>query len=319
MNSVSIKPNSLSIGYNVTGQDFFDTISGFSDFVHSYFFSLTEDVHGNKFDSDKTFKTLCECEKYGMKGNLLLNRFDSSGLYWHLVQKAREIDGLSGVTVIHPKIAECIKQDFPELEVHISVRYWDWLGDRDGTIRTNPFDKIKLLAESGVDVVNISGELHFNNNDVIEYIHEVGMKAKIIINEGCIIGREYNYNKFPEFEEFDCKGDKGGKDGKCGRHCIDLFEKYPWMKLSRIGLFKEDLLYHNYDIFKIASRMISNKDLYDILVKFVLSPRTINLFGVPITDDNYQAFMNWIADRSNCPIDCYNCRKCEYHYNQITK
>jgi len=65
-----IKSNSFSVGYNFTGQDFFDTLLPYKNYIHSYFFSLTEDVHMNHIDLDETLSTLKNCERYGFKGNL---------------------------------------------------------------------------------------------------------------------------------------------------------------------------------------------------------------------------------------------------------
>lgn len=306
-----IKPHSFSVGYNLTGQEFFDTISTFSNYIHSYFFSLTEDVHGKPFDADEVLNTLSNCERYGIKGNLLLNTFDTTLNYRKYIQPVVDNDIINAVTIIDPRFATNIKKEFPELEIHISVRYWDWLGDRDSSIRLSPGETIFDLKQCGIDVVNISGELHFNNNNVINMIHDHDMKSKIIINEGCIIGREYNYNNFNGFANLTCKGNK------CKHNCYKVFEKYPWMKLSRIELFKEDLLYHDYDILKVASRMISNSDLYTILSNWIFGSRTTKVFDIYISDEKYLDFLKWINTRSQCYGDCNYCRKCESIYNKL--
>ena len=309
-----VRPHSISVGYNQTGQDFFDTIGGFQDYIHSYFFSLTEDVHGNPIDLKDTITTLKKCNKYGIHGNLLLNSFKSEEKYYSLLKLAMSIGDVTAVTVIHPEVANEIKKEYPELEVHISVRYWDWLGDEDPTIKYQPITKIRELSEHGVDVINISGELHFNNESIIRTIHEYGMKAKVIINEGCIPNREFNYGKFPEFKDLKCTG------SKCNRNCDKVYEIYPWMKLSRIELFKENLIYCNYDILKIASRTISNDSLYTLLLRWASYSRTERIADILLTEDKYKIFLEWIRSRRViCNNECYSCRYCENIYKRLSE
>lgn len=101
-----IKPHSLSVGYNLTGQPFFDLLKKYEEYIHSYFFSFTDTMRCNPLSEIETIKLISTSDTYGIPSNLLLNSYNSEREYKKLVPLANKISNLYGVTILSPELAQ---------------------------------------------------------------------------------------------------------------------------------------------------------------------------------------------------------------------
>ena len=83
------------------------------------------------------------------------------------------------------------------------------------------------------------------------------------------------------------------------------------------------LEYYNLDILKLSTRDIPDNNYIESLLKYwTSSEKTKYLdswFHTINVQDNYQTFLDYIFDRSNCDGYCNQCRKCEIYYNKLLK
>lgn len=316
--SYLIKEKSLSVGYNMEGQKFFDIIYNYETFIHSYFFSLTDDIGCNTLDVDKVIATFTGINTYNIPANLLLNTSKAEYIWNHLIMVAKRLVNLRAVTVLSPSVAKMIKNSYPELEVHLSVRYWDYHPD------TSCNDLLDINMETlmnDISVVNISDVRSLNDFDLFHKIEDLGCKTKIIVNEGCIINRSNNYKDFEGYENSRCSG------APCHVMCSKVTRDYPWMVLSRALIYKEtlqclkDRYGIQYDILKISTRYMTSKEVDNLLHYWVLEERTksINSTGVyiEINDRNYDVFNEWVEYTLRCRHNCSICQRCKNFYDKL--
>ena len=302
-----INDHSLSVGYNNTGQEFFDLLKCYERYIHSYFFSLTEGMRGDQYNIQAIFDNLRSSNTYNFPANLILNTYHSETKWDMLISIAKDITNLKSVTVLSLEIAKLIRIKHPELEIHLSVRFWDW--------QDNP-NCISIIKEKEsefkkyIDVINISGCWSYNDYQLSQIIKDIGIKTKFIVNEGCINKRYSNYINFKEFSINRCY------DKPCNFYCKKITNMYPWLDLTRITLYKESLKYYNYDILKISTREQSNDNIEKLLRYWVTDYDTSFIYGIDIST-KYNIFLEWIKQRSICSNDCYNCKKCEEFYNKF--
>lgn len=304
-NSPFVKDHSISVGYNNTGQEFFDLLNNYHNYIHSYFFSMKETMKGLPLDPEQVLSTLKASNTYGIPGNIVFNSRDDETNNWEFwLDMVMDHINISSTTIMSIKEAESIKKKYPDMEIHLSVRYYDW-GYCDNIIQQLP----DMVGK--IDVINISGRNCFNDIPLISACQKVGIKTKFIVNEGCITHQKNNYTNFPEFKNGSCSGKP------CKRTCDDVVKKYPWMQLSRINLFKEAVKYFGYDILKISSRSTS-LDAIKFMLDYWASPnRTECAYDIMITDRNYHTFVDYVQARVTCSNNCYQCRKCEKFYNDL--
>lgn len=307
-----INCHSLSVGYNLSGQEFFDTIAMFSEYIHSYFFSLTDSIGCNTLDVNYVSKTIEDSDSYNIPGNLLLNTRKAETICRELICIAKDITNLSAVTVLTLDTAETIKQLFPDISIHLSVRYWDYSPD----IQCHELleKNIERIMEF-IDVINISDVRSFNDFHLANRIRALGIKTKFIVNEGCIVNRTANYSKFPGFENEACSG------APCKVSCYKFTEKYPWMVLGRALLYKEfiPLMEHKYDIWKLSTRHSSIDEIFKLLQYWTSDEKTkyINCNGVYLDLHNYDVYMEWINEKLKCNHNCWECQKCKEIFNKL--
>lgn len=303
----------LSVGYNNDGQDFFDTLVMYRDYIHSYFFSLTSTVGCYELDTESVIEKLLNCNTYRIPGNLLLNYKYDWNRYKELIESVRESHiNLRAVTVLNIDEAARIKSEYPDLEVHLSVRFWDY--ER----HLNPRELFKYTKDQmreWVDVVNLSDVRSFNDFQLANDIRSLGCKTKFIVNEGCIINRSNNYSKFPGFESLSCHG------APCYVYCHELTTKYQWAALSRALFYKEFIPVwgHQYDILKLSTRYISTDEIFKILQYWTSDDDTRQIIcnGILINISDRDVYMEWINERSKCKGNCWECRKCESIFSRI--
>ena len=303
-----IKEKSLSVGYNLGGQEFFNTLSKNWRWIHSYFFSFMYNMEGIPLKSDDVNISLMDSDTYGFPANLLLNTYDSKDCWKELILMALDVTNLTAVTVLTPDVAKLVKDTFPELEVHLSVRFWDWSTEKDcNTILDDNIDLIK----KHVDVINISGYRSFNDHSLIKKIKSLGLKTKFIVNEGCIINHNINYNNFPGYENLNCSG------APCKRICDKLVRDYPWTILTRTNFYKEFVKYYDYDILKLSTRSLNNSEISSLISYWISDESTQSIYKHIRVDNKSVTFNEWVKAKSLCNGDCWKCRKCEEFYDEF--
>lgn len=312
-----IKPNCLSVGFNSQmGQPFFNMLQKYRQYIHSYFFSVTEDyMYSSPLDVDSEIGKISKLNTYDIPANILFNSVnpESNSRYEDIIDRLIGKINLTAVTVIDPDIGKRIKEKYPDLDIHISVRYFDadWKYLDNGGIH-HLDEKIKTL-EGIADVINLS---HLSIHDIaIQHLcRAMGFKIKILVNEGCISHFHFNYSKLPGCESLTCY-----RDNKCKYDCSYVTSSYPFMELTRTYLYKEELKYIDYDILKFKSRDIAETRELERLISYWISPHRTNLISnIGISDnESYEVFLKLIRDRSRCNNVCADCMKCEEYYNLL--
>lgn len=308
--STYINYHSLSVGYNNTGQAFFDLISQYDPYIHSYFFSVTKAMDGSPYNTNEVLETLKKCNTYGIPANLLLNDNESQDNWESIISSIKNYVNLTDVSIISIDEIEEIKYKFPDLNIHISVRYFDW--NTDMSVDDLVLDQIHKCKDY-IDAVNISGYRSFNDHMIMDIIHSYGIKVKMIVNEGCIINRHENYNDLNGYKHIRCS------IGKCYRICDKIVNDYPWMVLSRINLYKEMLKYYNIDILKLATRPLSLDKIEALLDYWVSDDNTKMIFDSIPVYNHYDDFLKYCKIKSRCRGFCYDCMDCIFFYNKLTK
>lgn len=305
-----IKDHSLSVGYNNSGQEFFDIINNYKKYIHSYFLSLTEDMMLKSYNKEEVISTLKKCNTFDVPSNVLFNIKTNKENIIFILNEIKNIINLQGITLLDPSFAHDIKELFPQLEIHLSVRFFDWNSKSPNQL----IDELKQNKYYDIiDVINISGSQSYTDHLLIKKIKDLGIQTKLIVNESCIVNRSENYRHFEGFETANCSF------GKCDKKCKDIIKKYPWMVLSKINMLKEMIQYYDIDILKISSRTINN-DLLKFLLDYWTSDDGTSINNPLANIDfskNYDLFLQWIAIRSYCKNDCFNCRLCEKFYNEF--
>lgn len=311
-----IKEGCLSIGYNNSlGQQFFDVLSDYKLWIHSFFFSVTEPMIGKPFDDiDEMINKFKSYETYGIPGNLLFNSVTRNPGVDKLdvIRKVSDVINLKSITILDLDTAIIIKKEFPDLEIHASIRMFD--ADWENLSKDIFINKIKSF-QGICDVVNLSGTYSYNDHELQDLCRSLNMKIKYIVNEGCIINGEKNYNSLPELEQLSCH-----TYPSCQHVCTKVYEKYYWMHMACNNLFKESLQYMDYDILKISSRTVTDPKIINGLIGYWASnSRTKNISGyVDIRkDDQYDIFLDYVKEISTCEGICGKCLKCKDFYERI--
>lgn len=311
-----IKPECLSVGYNNSiGQEFFDILNIHRIWIHSYFFSVTEPMKGKPFDDiDEVINRFKSLNTYNIPGNLLFNSTTRNPGVNKLdvIKKVKDIINLKAITILDLDVAEMIRDKFPDLEIHASIRMFD--GDWYNISRDIFIEKIKKM-DGLCDVINLSGTYSYNDNDIQKLCRKLNIQIKYIVNEGCIINNENNYNILPGLEDISCH-----TLPSCQHVCKQVFEKYYWMHMACNNLFKESLQYIDYDILKISSRTVTDPNMINGLIGYWVTPtRTENISGyVDIRkDEQYNIFLEYVKERSQCNGICGKCYKCKDFYEGI--
>ena len=315
MDKFLIKPKSLSVGFNImNGQYFFDTLSLYDKYIKEYFFSVSEGLCGESYNPGLFIKTLKNFNTYNIPANIIFNNIYSFNNYEEIINKLKSIVNVKSVTILHQEQAELIRTKFPDLEIHLSVRFFD-----KGKFSTNiaPIKSCKGI----VDVINVSPSYSYNDVKLIDKIHDYEMKVKILVNEGCIINKSDNYCQFDGFNETTCTINPFSSL-PCQSICIKVRAAYPWTQLCTNYIYKENLKYIDYDIIKISGRILNINRLTNQLTYWTSPSKTqfLNLRDEGPVDisNKYNAFMEYIETRSKCKGFCYTCKKCKDFYNILT-
>lgn len=293
----ALGPKTLTIGYNLDGQRFFNMAAHYKTYIEEFYFSLKHTMRNTPLDEDKVLHSLNKCHTYGIPGNLLLNRRSENEDWKRLIKKAMDATQIHSVSVLSYDTAKKVKKRFPELRIHIST---------EGAYDLNP----KNMSSEILYCVNLEEPMIKDHHmqDIFKRCMELGIKTKFIVNRGCVICRHHMLRKLFNDASISC----------CNGTCYKLAQKdYAWLNLCRIDYCKEMMLYWKPDFLKITSREISTENLKSIIKEWITPSYTKELYGVDVTK-HYDTFLDWIRIRmTECNGHCYECFKCKDIYDRL--
>lgn len=289
----------LTVGYNATGQEFFDTIAPFKNDIEEFFFSFTHTMPKAPLKYQDVYLSLMSSNHYGIPANLLLNTEHDQEIWEREIEDAIECSCLQAVTVLDLDTARKIKAKYPWLKIHISTH---------GAMNI----KLEDLDRDLIYAFNANEPYWQQERPVIDRCRELGIIVKYIVNRGCVFGKHDMMSKV------------SGRDIMCcyGYQCQQLMKEQPWLSLTRTNLFKEQVKGIRSDILKISTRERTNKEIRELLTYFTnLKPsqRISMMFAddVKLTDSNYPYFLDWVNVKQDCSGECAECRKCEKLFKEI--
>lgn len=335
-----LKEKQLSIGFNPKlGQTFFDLLNNpkHRKYIHSYFFSLNTQFPGdgsgkNLYTAPSEISELIKnLNTYDIPANLLLNDKYAENNRLKFLNMVKDIINLDAVTVLSLNAAKEIKKIYPNVKVHLSVRYFDWaiedfvISGKELSIneaRKIIWEKTNEIIDSNkefkyIDVINVSGAYSFNDFDLFSKIKNAGIQTKIIVNESCLANR---YLMFKHFENT-----KSCYDGNCGE-CYALEKYHQWVNLTRNDIYKESIkYYHDIDIFKLSLRGANLEETERVISYYTSDEKTsfirfnTSRTKIYLMDKCYKIFLEYIDQISKCSRNCFYCKKCKDYYEKLMK
>lgn len=287
----------ITLGYNLTGQEFFDTIAPFKKDIEEFFFSFTHSMPQFPLKYEDVYKGIEGTYQYGIPANLLLNIKGDNDIWEKLVEDAMKVTKLQAVSVMSEEMGHKIREKYPHLKIHIS------------THGVNSLDPDNLDIDL-IDTVNIDEPEMYNSQRIIDACLKAGIKIKFIVNRDCMLGRYHTLSKF------------AGKPIKCcqGTHgpCFQARREHPWLELATTALYKEQALHSYASYIKLSTRELNNEIIKDML-EYWTNYKSTQMIGIAtrITDASYPIFLEWIKLRETCSGDCFSCRKCKDVYARI--
>lgn len=288
---MKVEPSKITIGYNRSGQEFFDWIKDKG--VHDIFFGVTHDGYNKKYNEGEFYNEFIKLNTYNLPMNLLLNAYDDDKRWDELISKYNKLCNLSAVTCLKMETAKKIREKYPNLLLHLSTQAAIYYS----------YKSCKIF-----DYVNVNGAYNFSKDKIEKYRKYT--KVKFIANEGCIVGRTKNFGKLDNFGMFEKKC--------CNRVCERMQEIYPWLELARINIYKEFLDYVEIDLLKLATRN-TPLDKVKALYEYWTTDGPTTVIGNNIAIKNNEAYNKWIQKRlTDCHYDCASCQFCKEIYKEIT-
>ena len=295
MDTELIKNKNITIGYNLTGQEFFDTILCKRRYIKEFFFALTHTMPNMPLNIDMVYNSLKDINMYGIPGNLLLNNKYSQENYDKLIRLAETIVEVRSITVSDYDLAKRIKSEYRDKEIHISTHGSQLLDIND-------------IDNNIVSVVNINEPYFYEQKSLINKCKQENIKIKIIANRRCIPGKANNIAKLFNVETAKC----------CNGICSNLYSKYKWIDLARCFMYKEFVDIYNPDYIKISTRECNNDEVRQLLNYWTSDDRTRSIGDVKISDDKYDIYKSWIKDKWElCCGDCIRCGVCSEYYKKL--
>lgn len=317
-----IRGNSLSVGFNPEGdQSFFDELNKRREYINEFFFSPKMGTLGNMYFYDTVRTRLRNCNTYDIPADMLFNNFDEWEDWQEKILTLSDIVNLKSVTVLNPEHAKEIKKYRQDLQIGLSIRYWDW-----GRFPNNAA-RLKYIAKFPIDVICVSGVYSMHDYDFIKQIHELGIKVKMIANEGCIMGKDYTYSHMDGFTDVLCHENPFSKIA-CGFVCQKVYAKYPWMRIARANLYKEYLKYYDnaggIDVIKISARVHPLAETIQQLDYWTSDELTTHLdiaHGTSMDFDisnHYDDFLEWVDMKAtSCKCRCHVCNRCKTYWERF--
>ena len=295
-----LRGKKLTIGYNLTGQEFFDTISFKKKYIEEFYFSFCHTMPKQPLDPEEVFRGLTESCQYGIPANLLLNTEEECENCKELIEKALLCcEKLHAVSVLDYDTAKRIKEDYPWIRVHISTHGAQTL-------------KVSELDPAIIFCVNLNEPTVYGQHqqDIIKACRERHIKIKYIVNRGCVCNKHDMMTKL------------SGRYIMCCQkyQCKQLRKDFPWIDLCRTNLTKEMLVYWHPDYIKLSTREMDNKTMHHMLEFWTSAEPTKKLSRIRIPEAKYDIFMEWIRTRClECDGECWKCDKCKGFYERLTE
>ena len=288
----------ITIGYNTTGQDFFDIIQFYKKYIEEYYFSFRHTMPKAPLDIDNIFNQLKWANQYGISSNLLLNTEQEEKEYKLLIDKAYNCTPLKAVTVLTLETAKKIKNEYPNLNIHVSTH-----GAQDIDVNKLSKDLIYCVNLNEPDIFTEQQQ------NIIKKCKETGIKLKHITNRGCIFGKHDFMSKLTNKDIMCCQG----------YQCKKILKEHPWVDLLRTNLYKEQLRYLNFDFIKLSTREKTNDEI-KFMLKYWTDPKifTTHVGNIPIFEKKYPIFLEWCKQRFNCKGNCITCNICREYYEKLT-
>lgn len=290
----------LTVGYNCTGQEFFDTIRFKKKVIEEFFFSFCHTMPREPLNPDEIFDQLVHSEQYNIPANLLLNSNEECADWEHLVNRAFQCcQNLQAVTIMDIGTARAIKKRYPELKLHVS------------TAAAQDF-KTEDIDPDIIYCVNLNEPDFYTEHQQnhIKACRELGVKLKYIVNRGCV------------FDKHDLMSTIADRPIQCCNHyqCKQLLIDHPWLDLIRTNLYKEQIRYLDVDYLKLSTRERPNKVIHRLL-EYWTSPEmfTTHIGRIPLNNNTYKIFLEWIKTRDKCDGKCATCPTCKEYYKKFTE
>ena len=235
--------------------------------------------------------------------------------------------GAAAVVTANPFVMELVRENFPSLELHISV-----------LASVNDARKAKFFEDLGATVIHLDPQINRDFRRLEAIRKAVGCRISLVVNEGCLLScpiRQYHSNMISHSGE-----------SITSRYYVDycyyrcsLFKlndaaehlRSPWVRPEDLGVY-EDL---GIDLFKIAGRekmeegpsshtdwiaMVANayhsRHCEDIARLLVGIQPPHKLFGeepeplaVRIDSAELDGFLRFFQD-DHCLLDCNQCDYC---------
>lgn len=289
-----------SVGYNGSGQSFFDYLYTRKDFIHSYFFSPTNNFY-RSIDWKKEKQTMQKLETYDFEANILFN-LNVSLESREILREFLQIDtlNLTSVTVLNQTSIEMFKKIKSGLKYHISVN-----------TPINTIDDLKKQFNiEDIYCINLRYN-HIFDLSLMDKLKDLGIKVKIIPNEMCVFGRE---DFFEKIHKKACV-----KNKYCKEKCWDiLVGDLEWLNLTRQGFTKSFIPYfkNKVDIIKLSTRGGTLKSIDELLNSFIYenSEECFNRYLIP----KYK-YHDFIKMRLSCNHDCFKCLYCKSIFDKYVK
>ena len=298
-----LKERILTIGYNNDGQDFFDLLYIYKNYIRDFFFSFWHTMRNNPLNEEEVLQKLKACQQYGIRANLLLNTKEECEAYEYLISRARECTYLRAVTVLDLDTARKVRELDPgyQLSIHLST-----LGAQ--------YVDIDNLDSSFISYVNLHEPSLYTeqHKKLIMQCKKLGIRIKYIANRNCI------WNKWETMSEL--TGQNIKCQNNCQLQCKQLLKNYPWLDLCRTNMQKEMLIYWQPDLIKLSTREMSTDDIKKLLKYWTDLNTTSHVGNVIIPDFKFNIYMNWIWYRTHkCNGQCAKCLKCKEFYRLLTE
>ena len=267
---------------------------------------------------------------YVMNATCLGNREYSEEGRWQLLQRLEWLQdmGAAGVVTANPYVMELLGENYPQLELHVSV-----LSGVDDPL------KAMFFRDMGARVIHLDPQINRDFRRLAAIRNAVDCRLSVLVNEGCLLScpiRQYHANMISHSAE-----------SVQGRYYVDYcyykcsvargtdpvqYLRSPWIRPEDIECY-EDL---GIDFFKVAgrekmgdgpsshtdwiadvARAYSSRRCADVRVLLVGIQSIETPFGasieaprVTIRSAKLDGFLQFFQD-GHCAMDCPACVHCE--------
>lgn len=306
----------ISVGYNRSGQDFFDMLDMYRQVIHSYYFSPTW-TRDKMLDYIGESVYMADFNTFGIPGNILFNNErvdDVAGINADILRTFLAMSALNikAATVLNQSCIDSLKNVDPDIQIHLSTA----MPQRIRSV----YDLKNRFDIKSIYCINMRSEQMFSK--LSNEIRDLGIKIKVIANEGCMWNREH-FSKYMFDEKLCERYDVERQTNGCGRRCYEKFKgEYAWLNLTRMALTKEfvEMFNDRYDIIKLASRDAATGQINRMIAAWAWPGRTKEYCGVIFPLGIPDEFVNKrVLDCNHKCKECLFCKEIYEKHRCITK